>query len=209
MTIKLYSPKWWKEGCETISKDDPIMEALIKKYKNNKLTTIKNPFFSLSKSIVGQQISVAAASAIWKRLEENFSVIEGCCFKNTDFNKLKLIGLSERKALYLINLSEKLKYKSKFSYWNKLSDDKIYSILIDLNGVGPWTIKMFLIFCLNRPDIFSSDDIGLLKGLEQNYFNKNRPNKEQAEIFSHKWKPWRTVACWYLWRSIDPEIVLY
>ena len=83
------------------------------------------------------------------------------------------------------------------------------ALLIDIKGIGPWSIKMFMIFCLNRPDIFSPDDIGLLKAMGLNYFNDIRPTKNEAESFSLKWKPWRTIASWYLWRSIDPEVVLY
>ena len=86
-------------------------------------------------------------------------------------NNIKKIGLSERKASYLINLSEKLKNFNSYDYWNNLNDQEIYSFLIDIKGIGPWSIKMFMIFCLNRPDIFSADDIGLLKAMGKNYFN--------------------------------------
>ncbi|MDA9708870.1 hypothetical protein N9V56_05425, partial [Alphaproteobacteria bacterium] len=157
----------------------------------------------------GQQISVAAASAVWDRLENKYNIFDGQFFKPSDFNQLKKIGLSERKASYLINLSEKLKDFNSYDYWNNLNDQEIYSFLIDIKGIGPWSIKMFMIFCLNRPDIFSADDIGLLKAMGKNYFNNIRPTKDDAENFSLKWKPWRTIASWYLWRSIDPEVVLY
>ena len=204
-----YYPVWWQQGCDSLAKNDLIMKKLINNFSDNKLSSIKNPFFSLSKSIVGQQISVAAASAVWKRLEDKYDILDGCCFNRNDLNNLKKIGLSERKASYLINLSEKLKDFNSYDYWNNLNDQEIYSFLINIKGIGPWSIKMFMIFCLNRPDIFSSDDIGLLKAIGLNYFNDIRPNKDEAENFSLKWKPWRTIASWYLWRSIDPEIVLY
>jgi len=204
-----YYPIWWEEGCDNLAKNDKIMKKLINNFSDSKLSSIKNPFFSLSKSIVGQQISVAAASAVWKRLEHKYDMFHGCCFNRNDLNNLKKIGLSERKASYLINLSEKLKDFNSYDYWNNLNDQEIYSFLIDIKGIGPWSIKMFMIFCLNRPDIFSSDDIGLLKAMGLNYFNDIRPTKNEAESFSLKWKPWRTIASWYLWRSIDPEVVLY
>ena len=204
-----YYPIWWEEGCDNLAKNDIVMKKLINNFSDNKLSSIKNPFFSLSKSIVGQQISVAAASAVWKRLENKYEILNGCYFNRNDLNNLKKIGLSERKATYLINLSEKLKDFNSYDYWNSLNDQEIYSFLIDIKGIGPWSIKMFMIFCLNRPDIFSPDDIGLLKAMGLNYFNDIRPNKDEAENFSLKWKPWRTIASWYLWRSIDPEVVLY
>ena len=204
-----YYPIWWEEGCDNLAKNDIVMKKLINNFSDNKLSSIKNPFFSLSKSIVGQQISVAAASAVWKRLENKYDILNGCYFNRNDLNNLKKIGLSERKASYLINLSEKLKDFNSYDYWNNLNDQEIYSFLINIKGIGPWSIKMFMIFCLNKPDIFSSDDIGLLKAMALNYFNDIRPTKNEAENFSLKWKPWRTIASWYLWRSIDPEIVLY
>ena len=204
-----YYPIWWEEGCNNLAKNDIVMKKLINNFSDNKLSSIKNPFFSLSKSIVGQQISVAAASAVWKRLENKYDILNGCYFNRNDLNNLKKIGLSERKATYLINLSEKLKDFNSYDYWNSLNDQEIYSFLIDIKGIGPWSIKMFMIFCLNRPDIFSPDDIGLLKAMGLNYFNDIRPTKNEAESFSLKWKPWRTIASWYLWRSIDPEVVLY
>ena len=209
MTIKKYIPSWWDKGCNELANNDVVMKSLIKKFNDNKLSSIRNPFYSLCKSIVGQQISVAAASAIWSRLENKYNIIDGVCFESSDLNQLKKVGLSERKAIYLINMSKMLKEFNTYNYWSKLNDRDIYYALIKIKGIGPWSIKMFMIFCLNRPDIFSSDDIGLLKAIGKNYFNNIRPTKDEAESFSLRWKPWRTLASWYLWRSIDPEVVLY
>ena len=209
MTIKKYTPSWWDKACNELSNNDAIMKNLINKFNDNKLSSIRNPFYSLCKSIVGQQVSVAAASAIWNRLENKYNIIDGICFKSSDLNQLKKIGLSERKAIYLINMSKMMRDFNTYSYWSKLHDQDIYSALIKIKGIGPWSIKMFMIFCLNRPDVFSADDIGLLKAIGKNYFNNIRPTKDDAENFSLKWKPWRTIASWYLWRSIDPEVVLY
>ena len=209
MKIKTYYPDWWEKAITSISNNDIIMKKLINKYPDNKLSSAKNPFYSLSKSIVSQQISVAAASAIWTRLENHFNMVEGCCFKKNDTATLRKIGLSERKALYLINLSNNLEKFNDFSYWEKLSDEKIFSTLIEFKGIGPWSIKMFLIFCLNRPDIFSAEDLGLTKAVEKNYFKGKSVDKNKIENFAIKWKPYRTLASWYLWRSIDPETVEY
>ena len=106
-------------------------------------------------------------------------------------------------------MSQMLKGYNNFDYWNKLNDEQVFFQLIKYKGIGPWSIKMFLIFCLNRPDIFSKEDIGLVKAIGKNYYDGERPNADEAEKFSVKWKPWRTVASWYLWRSIDPDVVSY
>ncbi len=209
MNIKTFDPDWWQEACNDISQNDPVMKNLIEKYSNNKLSSIRNPFFSLTKSIVGQQISVLAANAIWSRLESKYDILNGCIFKEVDIKELRKIGLSGRKAIYLINLSENMKDKNNYNYWKDLNNDEVFSILINIKGIGPWTIKMFLIFCLNRPDIFSVEDLGLLKAIGKNYLNGVTPDKDKAERIALEWKPWRTLASWYLWRSIDPDIVLY
>ena len=207
--IKKYIPSWWDKGCVELSNNDIVMSGLINKFNENKLSSIRNPFYSLSKSIVGQQISVAAASAVWKRLENKYDILNGCYFNSNDLNNLKKIGLSERKASYLINLSESLKDFNCYDYWNNLNDQEIYSFLIDIKGIGPWSIKMFLIFCLNRPDVFSSEDLGLLKAISNNYLKGKKILAKNADKLAEKWKPYRTVASWFLWRSIDPEVVLY
>ena len=209
MNIKKFEPNWWQQACNDVSKSDPVMKNLIKEYSDNKLSSIRNPFFSLTKSIIGQQISVLAANAIWTRLENKYDILNGCVFKKDDIKKLRDIGLSERKAIYIINLSKAIKGKNNYNYWKDLTNDQVFSILIKIKGIGPWTIKMFLIFCLNRPDIFSVEDLGLLKAIGKNYLNGLTPDNSQAEYISSAWKPWRTLASWYLWRSIDPEIVLY
>lgn len=204
-----YYPTWWKTACLELSEKDAIMKNLIELHDDAKLSSIKNPFYSLSKSIVGQQISVQAADAIWKRIKKKFNVFNPSCYCKVDVLELRELGLSERKASYLINLSFKLKNDNNFNDWKKINDKEIYEKLIMLKGIGPWSIKMFLIFCLNRPDIFSLEDIGLIKALGKNYFNGNKPNLYKAEKIALSWHPWRTVAAWYLWRSIDPEVVAY
>ena len=200
---------WWKTACLELSEKDPVMKKLIETFNKSKLSSFENPFYSLSKSIVGQQISVQAADSIWLRIRNNYNVYNECCFLEASIKNLRELGLSERKATYLIKLSEKMKHDNNFSEWKKMSDEDIKEKLILFKGIGPWSIKMFLIFCLNRPDIFSKDDIGLLKAIGKNYYNGIRPSMEKAEKLSHNWHPWRTLASWYLWRSIDPNVVSY
>ena len=202
-------PVWWRNACDDLSKKDNIMKVLVNKYADSKISTIKNPFYSLSRCIVGQQISVQAADAIWNRLIKNFDIYDENCFKKISPIFLKSFGLSERKSNYLIGLSNYMRNNNSYNFWNDLEDENIYSRLIELKGIGPWSIKMFLMFSLNRSDIFSSEDLGLLKAIGKNYYNGNMPKKEEAEELALKWSPWRTAASWFLWRSIDPDLVAY
>ncbi len=202
-------PVWWSNACEDLSKKDNIMKGLVEKYSDSKISTIKNPFYSLSRCIVGQQISVQAADAIWSRLTQNFDIYDENCFKEVKPNFLKSFGLSERKSDYLIGLSNFMRNMNSYNFWNDLHDEDIYSRLIKLKGIGPWSIKMFLMFSLNRSDIFSSEDLGLIKAIGKNYYSGSIPKKEEAEELALNWAPWRTAASWFLWRSIDPDLVTY
>ena len=175
-------PFWWREACKDLSKKDNIMKELIARYSDKSLSTIKNPFYSLSRCIVGQQISVQAADAVWKRLANNFDIYDEKCFKNAKPIYLKELGLSERKSDYLIGLSDYMSNnKNCYNYWNKLRDDEVFSKLIEIRGIGPWSIKMFLMFSLNRSDIFSAEDLGLLKAIGKNYYNGKTPDREFSE----------------------------
>ena len=107
------------------------------------------------------------------------------------------------------NLSNYLVDNNSYDFWYHLKDEDINIRLSKIKGIGPWSIKMFLIFSLNRKDIFSSEDLGLIKAIGKNYYNGKIPDKKQAEELALKWSPWRTVACWFLWRSIDPNVVVY
>ena len=207
--IKKNYPDWWYQACEELSKKDETMKGLILRYSESTITTIKNPFYSLSRCIVGQQISVQAADAVWGRLISHYDIYDPNCFMNENLSILKGFGLSERKASYLINLSNYLVNNNSFEFWNNLKDEEIYKKLLKIKGIGPWSIKMFLIFSLNRNDIFSPEDLGLIKAIGKNYYNGKNPEKKQAEELALKWSPWRTAACWFLWRSIDPSVVVY
>ena len=207
--IKKSYPDWWAEACIELSQKDEVMKKLIKFYSDSSISTIKNPFYSLSRCIVGQQISVQAADAVWSRLVDYFDVYDASCFIKEKEIFLKSFGLSERKAVYLKNLSSYLVDNNSYDFWYQLKDEEINIRLSKIKGIGPWSIKMFLIFSLNRKDIFSSEDLGLIKAIGKNYYNGKIPDKKQAEELALKWSPWRTVACWFLWRSIDPDVVVY
>tara|TARA_B100001093_G_C26788511_1_gene997857 strand:- start:1011 stop:1646 length:636 start_codon:yes stop_codon:yes gene_type:complete len=203
-------PIFWNEAKNYLSKKDKKLEKIIKSYPSDFLFSKSDPFLTLSRSIVGQQISVKAAQSVWDKLEMKVSKINPIQVKATHTNTLKSVGLSRQKVNYLKNLSEAfIENKIKIKYWVKMSDEEIIQDLIQVKGIGRWTAEMFLIFNLCRPNIFPLDDIGMIKGLCKIY-NLDYPiKKDEVLKFGNKWRPYRSVATWYLWRSLDPIPVEY
>ena len=203
-------PIFWNEAKNYLSKKDKKLEKIIKSYPSDFLFSKSDPFLTLSRSIVGQQISVKAAQSVWDKLEMKISKVNPIQVKATHTNTLKSVGLSRQKVNYLKNLSEAfIEKKIKIKYWVKMSDEEIIQDLVQAKGIGRWTAEMFLIFNLCRPNIFPLDDIGMIKGLCKIY-NLDYPIKKDKVLkFGNKWKPYRSVATWYLWRSLDPIPVEY
>ena len=186
-----------------------MLKKLILKYKGS-LKTRKDPFFSLCKSIVGQQISVQAANSVWKKLENKAKRIAPKNISKLNNRQLASCGLSRQKILYLKILSKKFITKElDIKKMKKMSDKDAIKYLTQVKGIGVWTAEMFLFFNLMRSDIFPVQDIGLLRGISVNYKTKYPPSELQLKRFKNKWSPYCTVATWYLWRSIDPEPVCY
>jgi|TARA_A100001035_G_scaffold238407_1_gene203048 DNA-3-methyladenine glycosylase II len=203
-------PFFWEKAKKDLIKKDKKLGRIIKNYPKDFLFSKSDPFYTLARSIVGQQISVVAAQAVWDRYEKKIKRVSPKNTLNMHFMTLKACGLSRQKISYLkslsINLIEK---KINPDKWDDYSDDQIIEELIKIKGVGRWTAEMFLIFNLCRPDVFPADDLGLIKGI-CNCYNINYPiTKEHAIRLSHKWKPYRSVATWYFWRSLDPIPVEY
>tara|TARA_B100001093_G_scaffold513078_1_gene584277 strand:- start:14709 stop:15344 length:636 start_codon:yes stop_codon:yes gene_type:complete len=203
-------PIFWNEAKNYLSKKDKKLEKIIKSYPSDFLFSKSDPFLTLSRSIVGQQISVKAAQSVWDRLEIKITKVNPLQIINTHTSTLKSVGLSRQKVGYLKNLAEAfIENKIKIKYWIKMDDEEVIQDLIRVKGIGRWTAEMFLIFNLCRPDIFPLDDIGMIKGL-CNIYNLNYPiEKSEVLKFGSKWKPYRSVATWYLWRSLDPIPVEY
>ncbi len=194
-----------------MSKRDPVIRKIIKKYNKGFLTTKNKPFFSICRTIVGQQISVKAADSIWLRFEKK------CNKKIKPENVLKLsrqnlksVGLSRQKVTYLKNIAKNFKNKS-FDIKNlkKMNDQEAINYITQLKGLGVWSAQMFLMFNLNRADIYPTDDIGLLKAISLNYKTSYPPNKKFLDKISRLHSGYRTVLTWYMWRSIDPVEVSY
>jgi DNA-3-methyladenine glycosylase II len=209
-------PDYWSDAISHLSKVDYILCEIIKKNQHQILISKNNPFNTLIKSILGQQISVKAAQSIYGRLLE---LVENDISpsKITAINKkdLRRIGLSRQKIEYINNISDHFinnPRNTSNSYFLSSSKDEIYNNLINIKGVGEWTIEMFFIFYMTLPDIMPLKDIGLINAIKKAYNLVNLDKKTEYESIlniSDKWRPYRTVATWYLWQMIDDELVEY
>ena len=206
----MIKPDFWEIAKKYLIKKDKALGKIIKSYPKDFLFSKSDPFYTLARSIVGQQISVSAAQAVWDRFEKKIKIVKPYDVKNMHYMKLKSCGLSKQKITYLKNLSDAfIENKIKPKDWKSLDDEKIIEQLIQIKGIGRWTAEMFLIFNLCRPDIFPADDLGVIKGICVCYSLKYPISKKHAIKLSEKWKPYRSVATWYFWRSLDPIPVEY
>ena len=204
-------PVYWKKAKKIVSKRDSVLRKIIKKYKKGFLTTKNNPFFSLCRTIVGQQISTKAADSIWYKFETKCKkrIVPNMVVELSS-RSLKSAGLSRQKVSYLKNIAKSFKNKSfNVKKLQKMSDEDAINYITQLKGLGVWSAEMFLMFNLNRPDIFPIKDIGLLRAISKNYKTSYPPSKRFLDKISSLHAGYRTVFTWYMWRSIDPTDVEY
>ncbi len=208
MTLLGDRPDYWETAKKELSDNDIILSRIINKFDDLELISRGDIFFTLIRSIIGQQISVKAASTVWSRFTEKVGEITPKNILSVDFEDLRSCGLSQKKTEYVIGISESWHEYSLFD-WNKMDDEEVIEKLIKLRGVGKWTAEMILIFTLLRPDVFPIGDIGMIRGIEKSYNSGVRMSNDELYALSEKWKPWRTVACCFMWRTVDPEPVEY
>jgi len=204
-------PVYWKKAKKILSKRDPVLKKIFKKYDKGFLNTRGNPFFSICRTIVGQQISTKAADSIWLKFEKKCKnkIIPQNVLKLSS-SSLKSAGLSRQKISYLKNIAKSFKNKSfNIKDLKKMNDENAIEHITQLKGLGVWSAQMFLMFNLNRPDIFPTKDIGLLRAISKNYKVKYPPNEKFLNKISKKFSGYRTVFTWYMWKSIDPVDVEY
>jgi len=204
-------PKYWNNAVKYLSKKDPVMKKLISQYKDKTLTTRKDIFFSLCKSIIGQQISVQAANSVFKKFEKACNgKINPKKINKLSPRELKVCGLSRQKVKGIKELAIKFENKS-FDprKVNSMTDEEAIIYLSSLRQIGRWSAEMILLFTLNRPDIWPIQDIGLLRSISNNYKKKYFPPRKFVEILRKRFSPYCSVATWYLWRSIDDEPIQY
>ncbi len=208
--MKKKKPFFWIEAKKELKKKDKKLGKIIDTYPRDFLFSKSDPFMTLARSIVGQQISVKAAQSVWDKLVLKIGKVTPEIILKAHSNTLKSSGLSRQKVLYLKNLASAFeKNKIKKHLWNKLSDEEIINDLIQIKGIGRWTAEMFLIFNLCRADIFPLDDIGMIRGVCKIYNLKYPIERKKLIKIGEKWRPYRSVATWYLWRSLDPIPVEY
>jgi DNA-3-methyladenine glycosylase II len=204
-------PEYWDDALAQLVKRDRILNKIIPRFPDIWLTTRGNPFITLARSICGQQISVKAAESVWQRvLLECGKRPTPASVQKAGLERLRAAGLSARKAEYILDLSihftEKLVQPAK---WARMPDEEIIEELTAIRGIGRWTAEMFLIFNLQRPDVLPLDDVGLLNAISLHYFSGEPVSRFEAREVAQGWQPFRTVATWYLWRSLDPVPVEY
>jgi DNA-3-methyladenine glycosylase II len=204
------APDYWHTACAELAAADPVMAALIARYPDCVLGNRGDPFQTLARAIVGQQISVKAADSIWARFETLAETVAPERIAVLDPDALAACGLSRRKAEYLVDLAGHFADgRIDPARWKKEDDETVIAELVDVRGIGRWTAEMFLIFHLRRPDVWPVDDIGLQKAVAQHYLGGVRPTPKILRKQGERHAPWRTVATWYLWRSLDPVVVQY
>jgi len=205
------APKYWAKAKKTLSKKDKVMKKLINNYKDGSLVTRNDVFFSLCKSIIGQQISVAAANSVFLKFKKKCkNKINAKKVNKLTFSSLKSCGLSRQKVKGIQDLAKKTLNKSfKPNLIKKMTDEEAIEYLSELRQIGRWSAEMILLFTFNRSNIWPLQDIGLLRAISNNYKKKYFPPKKFVDQLYKKFTPYCSVATWYLWRSIDNQPIQY
>jgi len=203
-------PHYWSKATGALAAVDPVMAELVVRHAGPGLFSRGDAFGTLARSIVGQQISVRAADAVWSRFAAAVGQVSPQAVLVTGEAGLAHCGLSRRKTEYILDLAGHFAAgRIDPARWVEMDDEAVIAELVDVRGVGRWTAEMFLIFNLLRPDVYPLDDIGLQRAVFDHYFAGEKQPRRVLDGFGERWRPWRTVATWYLWRSLDPVPVQY
>ena len=198
-------PPYWEEAKIELMKRDRIMKKLIPQFGDLHLVGHGDPFTTLARSIVGQQVTTKVADAAWQKLLLACPKCTPAQVLKAGAEELAACGLSKRKTEYILDLADHFKAKRVHAnQWDQMDDEAVIAELVQIRGIGRWTAEMFLIFNLLRPNVLPLDDPGLILGISHNYFSGEPVSRSDAREVSANWEPWRTVATWYLWRSLDP-----
>jgi DNA-3-methyladenine glycosylase II len=199
-------PPYWAEAKAELMRRDRIMNKLIPQFGDMHLRGHPDPFTTLARSIVGQQVTVKAAEAAWGKLRALCPKMTPSQVLKAGAEELSACGLSKRKTEYILDLADHFKAKRVHAdQWSEMDDEAVIAELVQIRGITRWTAEMFLIFNLLRPNVLPLDDTGLIQGISQNYFSGEPVSRSDAREVAANWEPWRTVATWYLWRSLDPN----
>lgn len=203
-------PDYWPRAKRALARRDPVMAGLIRAHPRTGLRSRGDPFQTLARSIVGQQISVKAADSVWGRFVAALPAVTPAAVHACDPDRLRTCGLSARKGEYLRDLARHFDAGTIRSHrWPRMDDEAVIAELVQVRGIGRWTAEMFLIFNLLRPDVFPVDDLGLQRAASLHYRGGRAITSRALRRLGAGWAPWRSVATWYLWRSLDPVPVEY
>ena len=203
-------PRYWSKATRELAARDPVMQDLIARHKGLTLGSRGDAFQTLARAIVGQQISVKAAQSVWTRFAAAHSTVAPAVVALSTIELLRGCGLSGQKSGYLLDLALRFHDgRLQPERWTELEDEALIAELIQVKGIGRWTAEMFMIFNLTRPDVFPIADLGLQKALRLHYSRGRVLTPARMQRIGAAWAPWRSVATWYLWRSLDPIPVEY
>ena len=203
-------PAYWQEACAGLAAADPAMAALVARYRGEGLVGQGDAFLTIARAIVAQQISVRAADSIWARLEAAVGTVAPAEVAARTEEALRGAGLTRQKAGYLRDIAEGfVAGRIEPARWQDADDEAVIADLLALRGVGRWTAEMVLIFHLQRPDVLPLADIGVRRAMTSHYGDGSEMSVDAIEARAERWRPWRSVAVWHLWRSLDPLPVAY
>ena len=206
----LSRPPFWSNARHHLVGADLVLAKIIERCGSEKLVPRNDAFFSLARSIVGQQISVKAAQSIWDRLVKELGGMTVRKVATANQERLRRCGITRQKSGYLLDLAKRFQDgKLDTKGWHRLDDEQVVTNLIQVKGIGRWTAEMFLIFHLLRPDVLPLGDIGIQRAMRLHFNDGDTMSEDAMTVRAEPWRPWRSVAVWYLWRSLDPQPVDY
>ena len=210
LPVTIITPDYWDDACKHLAKKDRVMKRLIPQFGDACLESRGDAFTTLARSIVGQQISVKAAQAVWDRFMDLPRRLTPGNVLKLKVDDMRAAGLSARKVEYLVDLA--LHFDNGTVHvdsWKDMEDEQIIAELVAIRGIGRWTAEMFLMFHLMRPNVLPLDDVGLISGISKNYFSGDPVSRSDAREVAMAWAPYCSVATWYIWRSLEPVPVAY
>jgi DNA-3-methyladenine glycosylase II len=203
-------PEYWDRAKRALGRRDPVLAGIMRRHPRVHLVARGEPFHTLARAIVGQQISVKAAQSVWNRVLEVAPAMTPAAVLAVSRPRLRACGLSDRKTEYIADLARHFADGAVHPHrWPEMDDEAVIAELVAVRGIGRWTAEMFLIFNLLRPDVYPLGDLGLLKAVRLAYFRGRKVPLGRIRSLGEQWAPWRSVATWYLWRSLDPLPVEY
>jgi len=207
--VSSVTPEYWDDACKHLTRRDRVMKKLIPLFGEARLQGRRDAFTTLARSVVGQQISVKSAQSVWSRfadlMDGSSTRMKPAAVLALKADDLRGVGLSMRKVDYLHDLARSFESGAvHVKQWQQMDDEAIIEELVAIRGISRWTAEMFLIFHLMRPNVLPIDDIGLLKGISEQYFSGEPVSRAEARELGEAWAPFRSVATWYIWRSLDP-----